>query len=198
MKAIVFIDVQNDFIDGALKNEKAIEVTPKIVDFAKSVMIDVDRNAKLYATLDTHKETVYDNVSVPKTAYNPELPLSGYMTTLEGQKLPVEHCIEGTKGWEIHDDLWEVIGGRCTCVPKNTFGSLDLAEIIAEDSKGELEEIVICGFVTSICVAANAVILRAKFPNVKITVKQNLCAGVTENDHHNAIETLKMQMIDVA
>lgn len=198
MKAIVFIDVQNDFIDGSLRNEKAIEILPKIVYFAKSSMIGIGNNTRLYATLDTHNKTVYDSVAVPKNAYKPEIPLSGYMTTLEGQNLPVEHCIECTKGWEIHDDLWEVIGGRCTCIPKNTFGSFDLAEIIAEDSNGELEEIVICGFVTSICVLANAVILRAKFPNVKITVKQDLCAGVTENDHHNAIETLKMQMIDVS
>lgn len=198
MKAIVFIDVQNDFIDGTLKNEKAIEILPKIVEFAKSAVEGVDKDTKLYATLDTHEETKWVLHSDTLTVVEGIPPISGYMKTLEGQKLPVEHCIEGTKGWEIHDDLYNVIKGKCTFVTKPTFGSFDLAEIISEDFETEkLDEIIICGYVTSICVASNAVILRAKFPNTKITVKQDLCAGVTEKDHDAAIEVLKMQQIDI-
>lgn len=195
MRAVVFVDVQKDFIDGALRNEKAIEVTPKIVEFAKDYL---SRGYKFYATRDTHEKTVYDNCAVPKAAFNPELPLTGYMSTLEGQKLPVEHCVEGTDGWMIDERLMDVIYGNCTFINKPTFGSFDLAEVINEDFKDSLpEEIIICGFVTSICVLANAVILRAKFPNTKITVLKDLCAGVTEKDHDAAIEVLKMQQIDV-
>ena len=98
----------------------------------------------------------------------------------------------------IDERLMDVIYGNCTFINKPTFGSFDLAEIIAEDFETEkLDEIIICGYVTSICVASNAVILRAKFPNTKITVKQDLCAGVTEKDHDAAIEVLKMQQIDI-
>jgi nicotinamidase-related amidase len=195
MRAVVFVDVQKDFIDGALRNEKAIEVTPKIVELAKDY---ISRGYKLYATRDTHEKTIYDNCTVPKAAFNPELPLAGYMTTLEGQKLPVEHCVEGTDGWMIDERLMDVIYGNCTFINKPTFGSFDLAEIIAEDFKDSLpEEIIICGFVTSICVLANAVILRAKFPNTKITVLKDLCAGITKKDHDAALEVLKMQQIDV-
>jgi nicotinamidase-related amidase len=98
----------------------------------------------------------------------------------------------------IDERLMDVIYGNCTFINKPTFGSFDLAEIIAEDFKDNLpEEIIICGFVTSICVLANAVILRAKFPNTKITVLKDLCAGVTEKDHDAALEVLKMQQIDI-
>lgn len=101
MKAIVFIDVQNDFIDGALRNKKAIKVTPKIVDFAKDAVNNTD--VKLYATLDTHEKTKYMfHFEGDKKV---DEPTSGYLATLEGQKLPVEHCIEGSDGWEMHDDL---------------------------------------------------------------------------------------------
>lgn len=175
MKAVIFIDVQKDFIDGALQNKKAIEVTPKIVDFAKTC---VENGYKLYATRDTHDKD--------------------YLTTLEGKKLPVEHCIEGTDGWMIDDRLMEVIEGKVTIINKPTFGSFDLAEVISEDAENtDLDEIIICGFVSSICVLANAVILRAKFPNTKITVMKDLCAGITDEDHTAAMKVLEMQQIEV-
>lgn len=215
MKAVIFIDVQKDFIDGALRNEKAIEITPKIVEFAKTC---VENGYKLYATRDTHEKTIYDNCAVPKAAFNPELPLTGYMTTLEGRKLPVEHCIEGTDGWMIDDRLMEVVEGKVTIVNKSTFGSFDLAEIIREDQTGynftqtykdnghfdlygkkkeTFDEIILVGFVSSICVLANAAILRAKFPNTKITVMKDLCAGITDEDHNAAMKVLEMQQIEV-
>lgn len=175
MKAVVFVDVQKDFIDGALRNEKAIEVTPKIVEFAKEC---VANGYKLYATRDTHTDK--------------------YLTTLEGKKLPVEHCVELTPGWMIDDRLFEVIEGKATVVNKPTFGSFDLVQVVAEDFEDELpEEIIICGFCTSICVAANAILLRAKFPNTKITVMKDLCACITEESHNAALNVLNMQQIDI-
>lgn len=231
MKAVVFVDVQKDFIDGALRNEKAIEVTPKIVEFAKDC---IAKGHKLYATRDTHEKTEYgDNANVPASLM--KVPIRGYMTTLEGQTLRVEHCIEGTDGWMIDDRLMEVFFAgygkdetgiedknhpvyNCTFVNKPTFGSFDLAEIINEDFfetyqyckdyrcpikycpriEGQtLDEIILVGFCTSICVLANAVILRAKFPNVKITVMKDLCACVTDESHNAALKVFEMQQIDV-
>lgn len=192
MKAVIFIDVQNDFVTGALRNEKAISVVPKIVDFAKEC--SECSGTKLYATRDTHEKN--------------------YLATLEGQKLPVEHCIEGTDGWQIVTELMDVLNGKCTFVNKPTFGSYDLVEIIREDNgnyafeklddgnfmghkQEPIDEIVLCGFCTSICVAANAILLRAAFPNIKITVMKDLCACVTEESHNAALKVLEMQQIEV-
>ena len=193
MKAVVFVDVQKDFIDGALRNEQAIAVTPKIVEFAKKCAADPD--CKLYATRDTHQSTD----SLPESADGtvPEKHV-GYLTTLEGKKLPVEHCIELTDGWMIDNRLMEVLDGKCTFVNKPTFGSFDLVEIINEDFETDkLDEIVLCGFCTDICVVSNALLLRAKFPNTKITVMKDLCAGVTPETHDAALKTMQMCQIDV-
>ena len=194
-KAVIFIDVQKDFIDGALQNDNAIKVLPKLIDFAKEC---IKNDYKLYATRDTHEKTVYDNTSTPKAAYNPEIPINGYLTTLEGKNLPIEHCIEGSDGWMINEQLWNVIKGKCTFVNKSTFGSFDLVEILEEDfENAKLDEIILVGFVTDICVAANAILLRAKFPNTKITVIKDLCAGTTEENHEVALKVLTMQQINI-
>ena len=213
MKAVVFVDVQKDFIDGALRNDKAIEVTPKIVEFAKEC---VKNNYKLYATRDTHEATKYrvdhDSSIDPGSTL---VPVSGYFATLEGKKLPVEHCIEGTDGWMIDDRLMDVLDGKVTIVNKPTFGSFDLAEIIDEDIQSghvlddvppekhfaeiyePLEEIVICGFCTDICCVSCTLLLRAKFPNTKITVMKDLCAGTNTENHEAALKVMKSCQIDI-
>ena len=219
MKAVVFVDVQKDFIDGALKNEQAIEVTPKIVEFAKNCAADPD--CRLYATRDTHQKTKYnkrvetkiDDVTDPVRIV--DVPVTGYLTTLEGKRLPVEHCIELSDGWMIDNRLMEVLDGKCTFINKPTFGSFDLAEIIYEDDiaavnkhnylqsalhchkKTLIDEIVLCGFCTDVCVVSNALLLRAKFPNTKITVMKDLCAGVTPETHNAALKIMQMCQIDV-
>lgn len=201
MKAVIFIDVQKDFIDGTLRNEKAIEVTPKIVDFAKECVDaycnDATSYIKIYATRDTHKKTKF-NYLFEGDRREAEI-VSGYLSTLEGDKLPVEHCIEGTDGWMIDNRLMEVLDGKCTFVNKPTFGSFDLAEIIAEDSENDdLNEIVLCGFVTDICLLSNALLLRAKFPNTKITVMKDLCAGTTDENHEAALKVMQNCQVEVA
>ena len=145
MKAIVFVDVQNDFVKGGkLAFGYPIDDNlQKIIDFAKECVNDP--NCKIYATRDTHD--------------------ANYMKTLEGQKLPVEHCIESTDG--------------------------------AEDVEGTIDEIVICGYDLSICVIANVVLLRAKFPNAKIIVKTDLCGDVDKVAFDAAIKVLQMQQIDI-
>ena len=220
MKAVVFVDVQKDFIDGALRNDKAIEVTPKIVEFAKEC---VKNNYKLYATRDTHQKTEYKEYDVilnddpfkklPNTKF--KQIQTGYLTTLEGKKLPVEHCIEGTDGWMIDDRLMDVLDGKVTIVNKPTFGSFDLAEIIDEDIQSghvlddvppekhfaeiyePLEEIVICGFCTDICCVSCTLLLRAKFPNTKITVMKDLCAGTNNENHEATLKVMKSCQIDI-
>ena len=210
MKAVVFVDVQKDFIDGALKNEQAIAVTPKIVELAKQCV--ADPNCKLYATRDTHEKSD----SLPESADGtiPEKHV-GYLATLEAQKLPVEHCIEGTPGWMIDDRLMDVFFAgyakdetgvedtehpiyNCTFVNKPTFGSFDLAEIIDEDFENKkLDEIVLCGFCTDICCISCGLLLRAKFPNTKITVMKDLCAGTTKENHEAALKVMQSCQIDV-
>lgn len=195
MKAVVFVDVQKDFIDGALRNEKAIEVTPKIVGFAKEC---AEGGYKLYATRDTHEKTEYAVLANGDDQAAKQVPAAGYMASLEGRKLPVEHCVEGMDGWQIDSRLMDAIFGKATFVNKPTFGSYDLVDVMWEDFKDELpEEIVLCGFCTDICVASNALLLRAKFPNVRITVMKDLCAGVTEAKHEAALETMRSCQIDV-
>lgn len=179
MKAVVFVDVQKDFVkSGKLAfGYPAEDNLQKVVDFAKQCANDT--GCKIYATRDTHD--------------------ADYMKTLEGQKLPVEHCVEGTDGWQIVDPLMEVLLGKTTFVNKPTFGSYDLADIVAEDfGKDGPEEIVICGYDLSICVLANAVLLRAKFPNVKITVRTDLCGDVDKAAFDAAVKVLQMQQIEIA
>ena len=204
MKAVVFVDVQKDFIDGALRNEKAIEVTPKIVEFANRIVNDDE--CKIYATRDTHEETKYADVQFKGKTET--IPTKGYLTTLEGQKLPVEHCIEGTDGWMVDERLLNAlqIGHSddskpmfaCTFVNKPTFGSFDLAEILAEDfADKSLDEIMLCGFCTDICCVSCTLLLRAKFPNTKITVMKDLCAGTNTENHEAALKVMKSWQIDV-
>ena len=197
MKAVVFVDVQNDFVrGGALPFGYPLEDNlPKIIDFAKKCVNDPD--CKLYATRDTHEKSD----SLPESADGtiPEKHV-GYLATLEGKKLPVEHCVEGSNGWNIVDSLMDVIHTHCTFVNKPTFGSFDLCEIIDEDIKRnncKIDEIVVLGYCTSICVLSNAVLLRAKFPDMKISVMKDLCGCVSEESHRAALKALEMQQIDV-
>ena len=208
MKAVVFVDVQKDFVKGGKLafGYPAEDNLQKVVDFAKMCKAE---GCKLYATCDTHKKTVFEDVGtdvkfdeygrVKDTEKINGQPVSGYLATLEGQKLPVEHCIEGEDGWMIVDNLHEVLEGNCTFVPKPTFGSYDLVDIIAEDfGKNGPEEIIICGYDLSICCLANAVLLRAKFPNVKITVRTDLCGDVDKAAFDAAVKVLQMQQIELA
>jgi nicotinamidase-related amidase len=178
MKAVVFIDVQNDF----LKNGKLAfgypekDNMPDVIEFAKKCTIDP--SCKIYATRDTH-----DNE---------------YLKSLEGRKLPVEHCVEGSDGWQIADSLMDIILGKATMINKPTFGSFDLAEVIAEDfGEAGPDEIILCGYDLSICVSANASILRAKFPDAEITVLKDLCGDASKEAFDAACTVLSMQQIDV-
>lgn len=177
MKLAIFIDCQNDF----LKEGKLAFGYPKKDNFDKVVNLAkkcVEEGYKCYATRDTHN--------------------SKYLSTLEGKNLPVKHCIELSKGWMINDKLMEVLEGECTIVNKPTFGSYDLVDIVSEDFKEkDIEEIVLCGYCSSICVLANSVLLRAKYPNTRIKVVESCCGDVNRESHKSAMAVLKMQQIEV-
>ncbi len=110
-----------------------------------------------------------------------------YPETQEGKKLPVKHCIEGTEGWQIAEGL-EVPGA--VIVDKPSFGWTHWAD-------REFEEIELVGLCTDICVVSNALILKALFPEIEITVDASCCAGVTPATHRAALETMKMCQINI-
>ena len=207
MKAVVFVDVQNDFVKGGkLAFGYPVEDNvQKIIDFAKECVDDA--NCKIYATRDTHEKTVFEDLGtivkfdqcgrVDDTKQINSAPIAGYLATLEGKKLPIEHCVEGTEGWQIVDKLMEVLLGNATFVNKPTFGSYDLVDIIAEDFGTAPDEIILCGYDLGICVLANSVLLRAKFPDAKITVKTDICGDVDEESFNAAVKILQMQQIDI-
>ena len=172
-RLLIVVDMQNDFVDGALGTKEAQAMVPALLH---KIEEEVAKGTELIFTQDTHMED--------------------YMDTLEGEKLPVEHCIYQTEGWEIVDELKDE---AALCVLKPTFGSFDLIDRVVafRNAFNEDVEIELCGFVTSICVLANAVLLRAAMPNAKITVNSKLCADVSKEKHEAALEVLRSQQIDV-
>lgn len=169
MRVLAVIDMQNDFIDGALGTIGAQQIVTAVKN-----KIERYRTAgfPVIFTKDTHTES--------------------YLKTQEGEKLPVKHCIQGTDGWQISSEL-PVNGAQV--VEKPTFGSFELADRIGEIEDLELIELI--GLCTDICVISNAIILKAKFPEVKIVVDASCCAGVTVESHQNALKAMKMCQIEI-
>lgn len=172
MKYLVVVDAQNDFITGALANKEADAAVPKIAELIQSKEFEM-----VYLTHDTH--------------------YSDYMNTLEGQKLPVAHCIEYTPGWQYDERLVESLTGvNYTVVKKNTFGSDVLASMLLHNVDAD-DEIYICGFCTDICVVSNALLIRAALPNNPIIVIADACAGVTPEKHEAALSVMESCQIDI-
>lgn len=169
MNVLVVVDMQNDFIDGALGTKEAVAIVPKVVDKIKNF------DGTVLATRDTHQ--------------------SDYLQTQEGRQLPVEHCIEGTQGWDIRPEIAELLVTEP--VNKPTFGSVNLAHTVMELNRQEaIESITLIGLCTDICVISNAMLLKAVLPEVPIIVDASCCAGVTPESHARALEAMKVcQMI---
>lgn len=197
MRAVVFIDVQNDFVKGGKLafGFPAKDNVPNVIEFAKKCKA---RGDLLFATKDTHEQTVYDKYAVPENAAIPQpQPINGYLTTLEGKNLPVEHCIKGTTGWEIVDglvkDAEKINIPTGHIVEKPTFGSNNLRWRIKEAFefvKEPIDEILICGYCTSICVVSNALMLRAMFPDIPIYVIEDCCGDIDEASHLAALKVM--------
>ncbi len=167
-RLLVVVDMQKDFVDGALGSEMARAIVPAVVKKVKEYQ---DRGDEVVFTLDTHFED--------------------YMDTMEGKKLPVPHCIKGTEGWELCTELAGFPGKR---FEKYTFGSVDLAACAAA---GGYETVELAGLCTDICVISNALLIKANIPEAEILVDASCCAGVTAESHENALEAMKMCHVDV-
>ncbi len=170
MDVLVVVDMQNDFIDGSLGTEEAKAIVPKVAEKIKEF------KGLVLATRDTHDKD--------------------YLTTQEGRKLPVEHCIKGTGGWEIRQEIAELI--KEEPIDKPAFGSRVLAErLLALDGKETVESITLVGLCTDICVISNALLLKAFLPEVPVIVDASCCAGVTKESHIQALEAMKMCQIQI-
>ena len=165
--------MQNDFIDGALGSKEAVAILPAVTERIKAAK---SNGEAVIATLDTHFEN--------------------YMETSEGKKLPVPHCIKGTDGWKIPDEIMSALG-EAVFVEKPAFGSTKLPGFI-KDIAGESNlSIELCGLCTDICVVSNALILKAHFPDAEISVRAACCAGVTPQKHAAALETMASCQINI-
>lgn len=169
---LVVVDMQKDFVDGALGTKEAVAIIPAVVKKINAF------NGEIIVTYDTHGEN--------------------YMETSEGKNLPVPHCIKGTDGWQLDKSIVSALENKSyTAVEKPTFGSVNLPEIIKEKANGETFTIELIGLCTDICVVSNALLLKANFPEAEICVDPECCAGVTPESHNAAITTMKMCQIKI-
>lgn len=166
-KILIVVDMQNDFIDGALGTKEAAAIVPYVKDVIESF------DGKVYFTRDTHFEN--------------------YMETQEGANLPVPHCIKGTDGWQIRAELDAL--RRTEAIDKLTFGSSALVDVLKAEK--DIESITFVGLCTDICVISNAMVVKAFFPEVPLIVDAKGCAGVSSESHQRALEAMKVCQIKI-
>lgn len=181
-KILIVVDMQKDFIDGSLANPDAQAIIKPMADLISGFSGDI------IFTRDTHD---YD-----------------YLNTAEGKKLPIEHCIDGTIGWTIHQDLVDSAReshpdmSHVYVFNKRTFGA---SSALADEITGDIypaagmnnATIYVCGTCTDICVVSNVLGLKEQFPETKICVIEDLCAGLTKEKHNAAIEVMKSCQVDI-
>lgn len=176
MKIVVVVDVQNDFTDGALGSPEALAAIPNIMD---QLMGSVEPTDRVIFTRDTHGKH--------------------YLDTQEGKNLPVPHCIYGTPGWEIVSGVDDCVSkSQREYINKPIFGSYNLIDAIDEYINiYSADEVEIFGFCTDICVISNALMIKSAFPEIKVRVIANCCAGVTPAKHEAALEVMRSCQIEV-
>ena len=166
-KILIIVDMQKDFVDGSLGTKEAQAIVPAVKEKIENF------NGDIIFTKDTHGED--------------------YMNTQEGQNLPIPHCIKGTPGHEIINELQPYVKKALAVFEKETFGSRKLANFLKELHKEkEIESIELIGLCTDICVGSNAIMLKAGLPEIPIHIDSSCCAGVTEESHQAALTTMKM------
>ena len=167
---LIVVDMQNDFIDGALGTAEAVAIVPKVVEKVRGF------KGTVIFTRDTHDEN--------------------YMQTQEGRNLPVPHCIKGSRGWEVCPALEPLRTGLT--IDKPTFGSAELGKVLLElDTKEPVGSITLVGLCTDICVISNAMIAKAFLPEVPVTVDAACCAGVTPESHRTSLSAMKMCQVRI-
>lgn len=175
-KALIVVDMQNDFIDGSLGNEHAAAIVEKVCQKIK------DWDGDIYYTMDTHK---------PDT----------YAKTTEGKNLPVDHCMAGTHGWDMNGRVYAALWDKVESIDymchhafgKECFGSVELAVRVAS----EHQYVELTGLCTDVCVISNAVMIRNQNPYMQVVVDASCCAGVTPENHRTALEAMKCCGIQV-
>lgn len=168
-KVLVVVDMQKDFIDGALGTKEAVAIVDRVAETVRAF------DGEVIFTRDTHG--------------------SDYLETQEGRNLPVVHCIEGTDGWQLDQKLQVLKTDSMKIFDKPTFGSVALAEYLKADK--EIESITLVGLCTDICVISNALLIKANMPEVEVQVIEKCCAGVTPQSHANALEAMKMCQVKI-
>ncbi len=178
MDVLVVVDMQNDFVSGALGTQEAFDIVPCVVG---RVVDGLNRGETILFTRDTHEED--------------------YLGTQEGRKLPVPHCIRGTEGWEIIPQLQEYAPHP---IDKPTFGSRELGALLRardEDLRRQRQpgvgKVTLIGVCTDICVLSNALLVKAFLPEAEIVVEAGCCAGVTPQAHRTALEAMRACQITV-
>ena len=170
-KILLVIDMQNDFINGSLGTQEAEAIVDKV-----AAEIEKYSPEDVFATRDTHSEN--------------------YLDTQEGRNLPVVHCVKGTYGWQLNGKIAAALGDA-EVIDKPTFGSVALAEKLADMAKAEPLEITLVGLCTDICVASNALLIKACLPETPLKVIADCCAGVTPQSHSAALQTMRMCQVAV-
>ena len=165
-KVLFVIDMQVDFVTGALANSEAQKIVGRIAEKIKAYQ---DAGHYVFFTRDTHGEN--------------------YMDSQEGRLLPVEHCIEGSEGWQIVEGL-RAFATKENILDKPSFGSLELPKWVYKKTDGDFDEMEFCGVCTDICVISNAMIMKAAFPEITLTVDSSCCAGVTTESHQTALDAM--------
>lgn len=169
MKILVVVDMQHDFVDGVLGTPEAVKIVGAVQRKVAGCLSD---GGTVIYTRDTHTDN--------------------YLHTQEGRFLPVKHCVENTPGWEI---LPEVYAEGCRIVDKPTFGSFELADLLA--GYEGVEQIELIGVCTDICVVSNALLLKARLPEVPLVIDAACCAGVTPESHQKTLDVLRMCQVSV-
>ena len=174
MRLLIVIDMQNDFLDGALRNEEGIKIIPRVVNKINEYINNGDT---VVATRDTHNDN--------------------YLDTQEGRRLPVPHCIKDTEGWEINSLVSEALGNSLK-FDKDGFGSPELAAYLAEEYGDEPDlEIELVGVCTDICVISNAMLIKAALREARVIVDASATAGVTLESHSCALNAMRACQIDI-
>jgi nicotinamidase-related amidase len=181
MKVLIVIDMQNDFIGGPLGTPEATVLVDKVAE-----RIETSEGELILFTRDTHQED--------------------YLTTPEGKKLPVVHCLEDSSGWQIHEKVFDAWRNNKSTIKlddvfentfnKAVFGSVDLVSYL-DTHKDEIDEIELVGVCTDICVVSNALMIKNTMPDIPLSVNAALCAGVTPESHEQALSTMKMCQVDI-
>lgn len=174
-KILVVVDMQNDFVDGALGTGEAVQIVDNVV---KKIEEYRKFNCEVVFTMDTHTDL--------------------YLRTQEGEKLPVPHCIKGTAGWELCGKIKESADAANDRIyEKVTFGSDGFGRDLEQGIYREAAEVELCGLCTDICVISNAMLVKTFMPETLVTVDGSCCAGVTPASHRNALEAMKMCQVNV-